>query len=141
MWERLGVNLMQPWGMAFCDGRVLIPQVFRARGPLGRAIGLLGRASWPVGHALWIEPCRAVHTLGMRFPIALIFLDRDHRIVRWVPHLPPWRIASGGAAAVGVLELAAGWLAGPLVRVGARVTWSPGPAEAPAQECPPRRSS
>ena len=35
--------------------------------PLARMRGLLGRAGLPSGRALLIVPCRAIHTLGMRF--------------------------------------------------------------------------
>jgi uncharacterized membrane protein (UPF0127 family) len=33
-------------------------------------------------HALLLEPCRAVHTFGMRFALDLIWLARDGAVVR-----------------------------------------------------------
>jgi uncharacterized membrane protein (UPF0127 family) len=43
----------------------------------------------------------------MRFPIDVVFLDRELRVLKVVPDLQPWRAASGRGARA-VLELAAG---------------------------------
>jgi uncharacterized protein len=43
----------------------------------------------------------------MRFPIDVVFLDRELRVLKVVPSLAPWRMASGRGARA-VLELAAG---------------------------------
>lgn len=37
--------------------------------------GLLGTAAIAEGEGLWIVPCRSVHTLGMRYPVDVAFLD------------------------------------------------------------------
>lgn len=34
---------------------------------------------------LWLKPCSAVHTLGMRVTLSLLFLDSQHRLVRIIP--------------------------------------------------------
>jgi uncharacterized membrane protein (UPF0127 family) len=43
----------------------------------------------------------------MRFPIDVVFLDRDWKVVRVVHALKPWRVA-GARRAVAALELPAG---------------------------------
>jgi uncharacterized protein len=63
-----------------------------------RAIGLLGRPALETAEALWISPCPSVHTLGMRYPIDVIFCDGDGRIVRIVENLQPDRVASAKGA-------------------------------------------
>lgn len=63
-----------------------------------RAIGLLGRPILDRTEALWIAPCPSVHTLGMRYPIDVIFCDDDGRIVRIVENLQPDRMASAKGA-------------------------------------------
>jgi uncharacterized membrane protein (UPF0127 family) len=74
-----------------------------------RRRGLLGRDGLDAGAALLLEPCAAVHTAFMRFPIDLVFVDRDGRAVKIVKDVPPWRIAlSPGARAV--IEMAGGSL-------------------------------
>ncbi|MFQ5694270.1 MAG: DUF192 domain-containing protein, partial [Nitrospinota bacterium] len=67
--------------------------------------GLLGRASLPEGEALLLDPCRAVHTVGMRFPIDALFLDRAGRIVRAARRVRPHRPVVAAWRARRVLEL------------------------------------
>lgn len=86
-----------------------------------RLLGLLGRAPPAPGCALWLQPCRAVHTVGMRYAIDVIFLDDMHRVVRVVARLRPMRVA-GCLRARGVLEMAAGGAAHIGVVPGVRIT-------------------
>lgn len=72
-----------------------------------RSKGLLGRIGLEPGEALWIVPCEAVHTIGMKFPIDLIYLDRKFRIRKIRSNVPTWRF-SGCLWAHSVIELAAG---------------------------------
>lgn len=94
-----------------------------ASSPLRRLIGLLGRRGLPRGTGLLIRPCNAVHTMGMRFPIDVVYLDREGLVVKIVPWLHPWRVSSGGRGVASALELVAGEAArrgivrGRLVRV------------------------
>jgi uncharacterized protein len=78
-----------------------------ARNPLTRMRGLLGRRGLAEGEGLLLEPAGSIHTFFMRFPIDVVFLDREQRVVRVVPNLRPWRTA-GVRKARAVLELAAG---------------------------------
>ncbi len=63
------------------------------------------------GRALWIVPCRGVHTLGMRFPIDALYLDKRGIVIHAEEHLRPWRFAAVKANGASVLELPAGTLA------------------------------
>jgi uncharacterized membrane protein (UPF0127 family) len=69
--------------------------------------GLLGRESLAPGEGLWIVPCEAVHTFAMRFPIDLVYLDRNHRIKKVRNAVPPWRL-SGCLTAHSIIELPPG---------------------------------
>jgi uncharacterized membrane protein (UPF0127 family) len=91
-----------------------------------RRRGLLGRESLSATEGLLLSPCKAVHTVGMRFPIDVIFIDRDGRVVRIVPALAPWRIALS-ARAKAVIELAAGQAAASDIRVGDMLYLAPAP--------------
>lgn len=68
-----------------------------------RIRGLLGRDALPPGHGLLIEGARSVHTVGMRFTITAVFLDRDLRVVGR-KRLPPGRLALPRLRASHVLE-------------------------------------
>ena len=72
-----------------------------------RARGLLGRRELPRGRGMLIRPTWSVHTLFMRFPIDVVFLDRQLQVLRVRENLGAWWGASKmGAHAV--LELPAG---------------------------------
>jgi uncharacterized membrane protein (UPF0127 family) len=86
--------------------------------------GLLGRDSLDPSAALVISPCSSIHTMFMRFPIDVIFVDRDGRAVRIVRDLAPWRIAVA-LRAHAVIELAAGSLRTREVRVGDELHLAP----------------
>ena len=72
-----------------------------------RMRGLLGRKRLARGHGLLIEPTWSVHTWFMRFPIDVVFLDRDLTVLKIRKHMGPWRAAARFRAR-SVLELAAG---------------------------------
>jgi len=72
-----------------------------------RARGLLLRAPLDFQEGLLIAPCNSVHTFGMGHPIDVVFVDPLGGVLRIVPSLRPWGMASDGGAA-GVLELASG---------------------------------
>lgn len=75
-----------------------------------RAIGLIGKPGLEPGHGLLIPGCGSIHTFFMRFPIDVIFLDSENRVVRSVQDLKPWRMAWGGRRARSVIEVQSGWL-------------------------------
>jgi uncharacterized protein len=72
-----------------------------------RLRGLLGatESDFRNGGGLWIRPCRGVHTLAMRFPIDVVYLDRAGAVVHLERSLRPWRFAPVRLQAASVLEL------------------------------------
>ncbi len=72
-----------------------------------RLIGLLGKTKrWAqAGNGLWIVPSRGVHTIGMLFPIDLIFLNKEKKVVYVEEHVRPFRISGVSLKAASVLEL------------------------------------
>lgn len=74
---------------------------------LRRLVGLLGKAKgWARrGHGLWIVPSRGVHTIGMLFPIDVIFLDNKRVVVHVQEFMRPFRVSKVCLKASSVLEL------------------------------------
>src|SRR5580692_9168688 len=72
-----------------------------------RLRGLLGFRSGDFrnGSGLWIVPCHGVHTLGMGFPIDVVYLDRVMTVIHIQHDVQPWRFAPVWAQAASVLEL------------------------------------
>jgi uncharacterized membrane protein (UPF0127 family) len=107
------------------SGTVICARCAVAETAFARARGLIGRPRLERGEGLLLVPCRSVHTGFTRFPIDVVFLDREMRVLRAVPELPPWRIA-GCRRARAVLELAAGEWARRGLRCGARLALATG---------------
>ncbi len=72
-----------------------------------RLVGLLGKTKrWAkVGTGLWIVPSRGVHTIGMMFPIDLVFLSKEKEVVHVEEYVRPFRISRVSLKASSVLEL------------------------------------
>jgi uncharacterized membrane protein (UPF0127 family) len=90
---------------------------------LTRMRGLLGRRGLPRGHGLLIEPTWSVHTWFMRFPIDVVFLDRDLTVLKIRKHMGPWRAAARFRAR-SALELAAGECDRLYLEVGDRLAFA-----------------
>ena len=88
-----------------------------------RRRGLLGRHHLESGGGLWIVPCEAIHTFGMRFPIDLVYLDRHLRVVKVCSNLPPRRL-SACLSARSVLELASGTVQATSTQPGDAISFS-----------------
>lgn len=90
-----------------CDARVLASAEL-AGTRRDRRRGLLGRDR--MEGAFVIEPCRWIHTIGMRFPIDVAYLDGDGVVVKTIQMhrfrvgIPVWRarwVIEAGAGAFG----------------------------------------
>ena len=93
-------------------------RVVLANTHLTRMFGLLGKRGLDAGEGLWIKPSSGVHTVGMRFTIDVIGLDKDHKVVKLWPNLVPYRLTSVSTKVRSVVELPAGRIAEAEVQVG-----------------------
>jgi uncharacterized protein len=98
-----------PQGQAFNQTRqlYLATKLAVAQTHWSRLRGLLGasESDFRNGCGLWIRPCRGVHTLAMRFPIDVVYLDSAGTVVHLERDLRPWRFAPVRLRAASVLEL------------------------------------
>ena len=85
-----------------------------------RLRGLLGFSAeeFCPGTGLWIVPCHGVHTLGMGFPIDVVYLDRELKVVGIRSDVKPWRFTAVLRKATSVLELPCGTVANTKTAVG-----------------------
>lgn len=93
-----------------------------------RRRGLLGRDGLAAGCAFVLAPCWAVHTIGMRFPIDVVFVDDDGLVLKIVERMSGWRMAAASGAAI-TIELWAGAVQAVDVHVGDRLCLAPAFAE------------
>jgi uncharacterized membrane protein (UPF0127 family) len=70
-----------------------------------RLRGLIGRLKLRVDEGLWIVPSCGVHTVGVLFPLDLIYLNERHQVIHLIEHFPRFRIAPLRTQASSVLEL------------------------------------
>lgn len=89
--------------------RTLATDVEVAMTRQARRRGLLGRDTLDPCAALFLKPCLAIHTAFMRFPLDIVFVDADTRVVRVLHDVQPWRIAVSPHARA-VIEFRAGAL-------------------------------
>lgn len=73
-----------------------------------RAVGLLATAELRPGEGLLIERTQSIHMFFMRYPIDVVFTDRQQRVRRVVHRLRPWRIVAWASGARDCLELPVG---------------------------------
>ena len=106
---------------------ILLADKVRTAGTFrSRLAGLLGTAAIGEDEGLWIVPCRSVHTLGMRYPIDVAFLDARGIVVGTLEGFPPNRIGRIFRGARGALELRAGLLAATGTSPGDRLEFEEG---------------
>lgn len=89
------------------DEVVVCERCVIAQRPRERMRGLLGRKELPRGEGVLLRPAPSVHTFFMRFTIDVVFLDWDLEVLKVVPRVRPFRIATCRPART-VLELAEG---------------------------------
>jgi uncharacterized membrane protein (UPF0127 family) len=109
--------MLWPMSWLVTGGRVLASaEVARTRRDKGR--GLLGRDG--LDGAFVIPHCRWVHSLGMRFPIDVAYLDAEGVVLK-TARLGRYRVGAPVRAAATVIEAQAGAFERWGVHVGDRV--------------------
>ncbi len=87
-----------------------------------RLRGLLGRPQLATGEGLLLEPCRAVHMLGMSYPLDVAFVDESDTVIALYHGLAP-RARTRWHPARYALELPAGTLERSGTDVGDKLSW------------------
>ena len=106
-------------------GTVVAERAAIARGVWERGRGLMFRKELEPGTGLVIDPCSSIHSMWMRFPIDVLYVDRHDAVVLTDAAMRPWRIGplfSGGHA---VIELPEGAIARSGTEAGDRLRYEP----------------
>ena len=101
---------------------LLAEGVSLANTPFKRLKGLLGRKDFPAGQALIIQPCNSIHTFFMRFPIDVLFVDKDNRVIQTISSLKPFRLTPIYFHARLVIEFSPRTIKDSLIEIGDRLT-------------------
>ncbi len=89
-------------------GKTVAERLAIADGFWSRLVGLQFHRELAADAGLMLVPCNSVHTCFMRFPLDVVFLDRNGSVLAVRQNLRPWRLALGPRRSHAVVELVAG---------------------------------
>ena len=101
--------------------RTIVDDLESAEALGARTRGLIGHEPLRLGQGMLIRPCRWIHTVGMSFPIDVLYVNKRWRIVAVSENLRPGRIDRPVFHAWFVVEMAAGAIRQAGVKVGDRL--------------------
>jgi uncharacterized membrane protein (UPF0127 family) len=82
-------------------GEIIAANVVRADGFWRRLVGFMASHRVRPDDGLWYDNCSAIHTMGMKERIDVVFLDKHCRVIRVERAIPRYRFAiTRGARAV-----------------------------------------
>jgi uncharacterized membrane protein (UPF0127 family) len=90
--------------------KVLGANVKEAKTFIDRLRGLMFMDEMKGMDGLMLDPCRSIHNCFVRFPIDVIFLTGDNKVVKVIKNFKPWRFSWIYFSAQKTLELPAGTL-------------------------------
>ena len=118
------------------DGRIICERVRVADTWVRRMRGALFRRTLPSDQGCVLRPSFSIHTMFMQFPIDVVFLDQDLKVLKISDSVRPFHTASCRGARE-VVELRAGECERRGLAVGDRVAWASYQADEPPA-CPTR---
>ena len=83
-----------------------------------RLLGLLSTASLQQGEGLILVGEKSIHTFFMRFPIDVIYADKNHKVLRIDTNMVPFRVGPFVSRSAFVLEMPVGTVAATATQVG-----------------------
>jgi uncharacterized protein len=89
-------------------GTVLGTRIREARSFWSRGRGLMLVKELDSGEGLIIDPCSSIHTFWMRFPLDVLYMDRDQTVIRADERMKPWRFGPVFTRSKWVIELPPG---------------------------------
>ena len=84
--------------------------------------GLLGRECLEDGQGLLFRGAGSLHTLFMRFPIDIVYADKNGKVVKLAESVGPFKLVAAPLRCYYALELPAGAIKASRTRVGDRLS-------------------
>lgn len=91
-------------------GEVLCHKMIVANSIFARMKGLMFSEDLPDCDGFLIRPGNSIHTFFMRYPLDIVFMDKNFKIVKVLYNLNPWRMTWIYFRSFQVLEMKAGTL-------------------------------
>jgi uncharacterized membrane protein (UPF0127 family) len=96
----------------------VVEKVIIADSFLKRFLGLMGKRELEEGRGMMLLPCSSIHTCFMRFPIDVVFLDQNHKVIYMIQSMKPWRCSKVVKNSMYVIELQGGIVARQGIELG-----------------------
>lgn len=90
---------------------------------MSRLKGLSGYKQLEDGKGLIIRPCSQVHTIGMKFPIDVVFLTKSGVVIQFEQDIHPGHVSGYVPKAWQVLELTSGTIAAKGISAGRTIAF------------------
>jgi len=90
-----------------------------------RLKGLLGKSKLEKDEGLCLRPCRSVHTFLMRFPIDIIYVNRENKVLKIIENLGANRISPYLKEAYFIIELNAFGCRKKNIEIGDKLSFNP----------------
>lgn len=88
--------------------QIKLKQVRVATNLLQRGVGVIGWKNFDNLNGLLLPGTNSIHTFFVRFPLDLVFLDKDQKVIHLVRNLKPFRFSPIVWQAKAVLEMPEG---------------------------------
>ncbi|HKP51163.1 MAG TPA: DUF192 domain-containing protein [Chloroflexia bacterium] len=103
-------------------GTIVANKAKRADGFFARGRGLMLAPPLSEGGGLIIEPCNSIHMFFMRYPLDVLFIDNDRRVLFLYEGIKPWRVGRLVKGARMAIELPAGTINRTQTEVGDKLS-------------------
>lgn len=104
------------------SNEVLADQAQFAKTFLTRLKGLMFRKEIEPGECLILHPCNSIHTFFMRFPIDVLFVSKENKVVHAIENISPNAVSPIVRSAARVVELPVGTIWKTNTKVGDRLS-------------------
>jgi len=89
------------------ENKILIPTCWVAKDFYSRLRGLMGKKNLPADEAILFPKCNSIHTFFMRFPIDVVLVSKEGRVVDIVEGMKGWRFLTPRKGVKHVIEMKA----------------------------------
>lgn len=103
-------------------GEILVRKIEHGNTPARAAVGLLGKKTIDMDYAMILHNCRFIHTCFMKFPIDVVFLNKNKHVVHIVRNLSPWKLTGYVKNAEYVIEAKPEGMVGKIA-LGDQLNW------------------
>lgn len=102
-------------------GTTLVKNCKAANSFLTRFMGLMGKDSLPEESGLILTPCNSIHMFFMKFPLDIVFVDKNNMVVHVIESIRPWKFSKIVSNGHSTIELPVGSIEKSKTTVGDRL--------------------